>query len=218
MGEDEWRIHHFGSPGIDAIVQTAAPRSRISKEFPGLIARKYALAVLHPVDADESVERRRAAMVSAALQSCGIKRIVIIYPNNDPGAGGIIRHWKSLRGDDRFMIHRDVARPVFLGLLRDAAMLVGNSSSGIIEAASFRTPVIDVGPRQLGRERCEDVRNVPYRQSAITAAVRQIWNAGRPRRGKSVNIYGGGSAGANIARVLRRMQIDRRLLRKLIGY
>jgi UDP-N-acetylglucosamine 2-epimerase len=97
-------------------------------------------------------------------------------------------------------------------------MLVGNSSSGIIEAASFRTPVIDIGPRQLGRERCEDVRNVPYRQSAIVAAVTRIWNAGSPRRGKQGNPYAGRNAAVAIAGVLKRLRIDRRLLRKIISY
>jgi GDP/UDP-N,N'-diacetylbacillosamine 2-epimerase (hydrolysing) len=218
MGEDRWRIHRVGSPGIDGIRQTAAPPSTIAAEFPGLKTRRFALVVLHPMDADESVELRRARMVSAALRSSGIERIVIIYPNNDPGAGGIIRHWESLRKDERFIIRRDVARPIFLGLLRDAALLVGNSSSGIIEAASFRTPVIDIGPRQFGRERCEDVRNVPYRQSSIASAVHRIWNAGRPSRGKCGNIYGSDGAGGKIVQMLARTRIDPRLLRKIISY
>jgi UDP-N-acetylglucosamine 2-epimerase len=157
-------------------------------------------------------------MVVNALRKSGVERIVVIYPNNDPGADGIVRCWEKLGRDRRFIVCRDLPRPVFLGLLRDAAMLVGNSSSGIIEAASFRTPVIDVGPRQLGRQRCEDVRNVPYRQSAIAAAVARIWNAGRPRRGKHRNPYAGHNAGAAIAKVLKRLVIDRRVLRKIISY
>ncbi len=215
MGEDRRRIHRVGSPGIDGIRQTA---DDISAEFPDLRLRRFALVVLHPMDADESLEFRRAAMISGALRSSGVERIVIIYPNNDPGADGIIRHWQSLRNDKRFIIRRDIPRPMFLGLLRDAALLVGNSSSGIIEAASFRTPVIDIGPRQLGRERCEDVRNVPYRQSSIASAIHRIWNAGRPLRGKHANIYGSGSTGAKIVQTLGRIKIDSRLLRKIISY
>jgi UDP-hydrolysing UDP-N-acetyl-D-glucosamine 2-epimerase len=215
MGEDRWRIHRVGSPGIDDIRQTAA---RISAEFSDLKVRRYALVVLHPMDADESVEFHRAAMVSNALRSSEIDQVVVIYPNNDPGAGGIIRHWQSLKNDRHFIIRRDVRRQIFLGLLRDAALLIGNSSSGIIEAASFRTPVIDTGPRQLGRERCEDVRNVPYRQSSIASAISLVWNAGRPFRGKCANIYGSGNAGAKIVKTLGRTKIDPRLLRKIISY
>jgi GDP/UDP-N,N'-diacetylbacillosamine 2-epimerase (hydrolysing) len=210
LGEDSWRIHYVGSPALDGIAQTAAPVARIPAEF--------ALVVLHPIDADESVEARRAAMISAALRDSAIEKFVVIYPNNDPGSAGIIRHWQSLRSDKRFIFRRSVPRAVFLGLLRDAALLVGNSSSGIIEAASFRTPVIDIGPRQMGRERCKDVRNVPYRQTQIAAAIRQIWNSGHPRRGKYPNIYGHGCAGAKIGQTLRGMKIDQRLLRKIISY
>jgi len=218
MGEDPWRIHCIGSPGIDGIIKAAAPSSKIRAVFPELRPRRFALVVLHPIDADESLELRRAEIVSAALKSSSIDRIVIIYPNSDPGASGIIRHWQSLRGDPRFIIRPDIPRSLFLGLLRDAAMLVGNSSSGIIEAASFRTPVIDVGPRQHGRERCKDVRNVPYRQSAIAAAVRRIWNDAHPLRGKHSSIYAQPNTGKRIARVLRKLEVTPRLLRKIISY
>jgi len=218
MGEDRWRIHRFGSPAIDAIVKTAAAPLLIRRLFPELKPRRYALLALHPIDAHESVEFRRGSMVVGALRKSGVERIVVIYPNNDPGADGIVRCWEKLGGDRRFIVRRDLPRPVFLGLLRDAAMLVGNSSSGIIEAASFRTPVIDIGPRQLGRQRCEDVRNVPYRQSAIAAAIARIWNAGRPRRGKHGNPYAGHNAGSAIAKLLKRLVVDRRLLRKIISY
>lgn len=217
MGEDRRRIHRVGSPGIDGIRRSAAPPPQIRAQFPEL-ARSFALLVLHPIEANESAEFRRARVVLAALADLSLEQIVIIHPNNDPGAGGIIRCWRKLARGKRFVVRRDVPRSVFLGLLRDATMLVGNSSSGIIEAASFRTPVIDVGPRQLGRQRCEDVRNVPYRQSAISAAARRILNNGRPRRGKCANPYGGGNTGAKIASILARLSIDQRLLRKIISY
>ena len=172
---------------------------------------------IRPATAAPAAESIAANTVLAATRAIW-PQVVVVYPNNDPGAGGIIRHWQSLRDDIRFIIRRDIPRPIFLGLLRDAAILVGNSSSGIIEAASFRTPVIDIGPRQLGRERCKDVRNVPYRQSSIASAVRQVWNAGRPSRGKCPNIYGSGNAGARIAQTLALARIDYRLLRKIISY
>lgn len=216
MGEDRWRIHRLGSPAIDGINTAAAGLKDIRDEFPDLTARQYALIVLHPLDADESIECRRATMISGAIRGAGILRAVIIYPNNDPGSPGIIRHWKSLHNDPRFELRRDVPRLLFLGLLRNAAMLVGNSSSGIIEAASFGTPVIDIGPRQQGRERCEDVLNVPYRQSAILAALRKIQAS--TRRGGRSNPYGGGKSGVKIAKALGQMNINPRLLRKLISY
>src|SRR5260221_11439400 len=101
--------------------------------------------------------------------------MLIVYPNNEPGAAGIMRCWESSEPEPctgRFRVRRDLPRGVFLALLRDAAVLLGNSSSGIIEAASFGTPVIDVGPRQAGREHGINVTHVPYSQPAIERQLR----------------------------------------------
>jgi GDP/UDP-N,N'-diacetylbacillosamine 2-epimerase (hydrolysing) len=218
LGEERWRIHRVGSAGLDGIHHLAAPPLLIRKQFPGIKPRRFVLMVLHPIEADEAAEFERAMTMLKAISRMELERIVIIHPNNDPGSAGIARCWEMVSGSRRFIVRRDVPRAIFLGLLRDAAMLVGNSSSGIIEAASFRTPVIDIGPRQLGRERCEDVRNVPYRQSSIAGAAEQIFNGGRPQRGKCANPYGGKDAGRRIAAILERVTIDRRLLRKMISY
>jgi len=218
LGEDPWRIHLVGSPGIDGIARDAASPRQVATEFPGLRPRQFALLVLHPLDADENLEFKRADTVLRAVAAAGVGRIVIIYPNNDPGSGGIIRRWTEAAAEKQAIVRRDVSRPIFLALLRDAAMLVGNSSSGIIEAASFATPVIDVGNRQLGRQRCQDVRHVPYRRSAILAAARAIWNGGQPRRGRCRNPYQGRATAQKITGILQNLSIDPRLLRKLIIY
>jgi UDP-N-acetylglucosamine 2-epimerase len=103
--------------------------------------------------------------------------------------------------------------------LRDATVLVGNSSSGIIEAASLGTPVIDVGTRQCGRARSQNATNVPYSEAAIRRELKRIWNDGRPRRFRGRNVYGGGGAGRKIADALARLNLsDPRLRRKLIAY
>jgi GDP/UDP-N,N'-diacetylbacillosamine 2-epimerase (hydrolysing) len=232
MGEDRRRIFRVGSPGIDGIVEATEDnlvgvRGLAKNPHPnpppgykgrGKEARQFAMVVLHPISADESQEFRQAEMIVRAVRKSGIPRTVVIYPNNDPGSAGIIRCWKRLEKDPKFIVHSNVSRAIFLGLLRDAAMLIGNSSSGIIEAASFRTPVIDIGPRQLGRERCKDVKNVPYRASAIEGAIRNIWNGGTPRRGRWANPYQGELAGRKIAEILAKTRIDQRLLRKVISF
>jgi UDP-N-acetylglucosamine 2-epimerase (non-hydrolysing)/GDP/UDP-N,N'-diacetylbacillosamine 2-epimerase (hydrolysing) len=249
MGEDCRRIYRAGSPGVDGIVEAAADRVELAKEFPGLRPYRFAMILLHPVDADEAIEFDRATMIFDAVAHTGIENIVIIHPNNDPGSAGIIRAWQAIKiaegksdrplsaaskigravekannpfldgtENARVFVIPNINRAVFLGMLRDAAMLVGNSSSGIIEAGSFRTPVIDIGPRQNGRERNRDVVNVPYKAGEIRRAIQKIWNAGKPRRGRHANVYGGRGAGEKIASALESLQIDEKLLRKLIRY
>ncbi len=207
LGEDRWRVHRVGSPGIDGIRMQAVATNPMS-------LGRFALLVLHPTETDETVEQQRAAMVLDCVRRTGFEKIVIVYPNNDPGHGGIISCWKQ-SGE---LVLRDAPRGIFLALLRDAAVLVGNSSSGIIEAASFGTPVVDVGPRQLGRERSANVVNVPFVRSRIQRELRRIWNDGRPIRYPKKNVYGGDGAGERIAEMLAAVKIDAQLARKLIAY
>ena len=216
LGEDPLRIHQVGSPGIDEIERAAASRSAVAGEIGQLSLGRYALLLLHPVDADESLEERRAGMIARAVQTVPFPQVVVIYPNNDPGSAGIIRAWSG--AGKKFILRPSVSRPIFLGLLRDAAVLVGNSSSGIIEAASFQTPVIDIGPRQLGRESGENVTHVPYASRAVREALRTIWNDGNPLRVAGKNIYGGRGTGKRIAAILGRVALKQPLSRKLIAY
>jgi GDP/UDP-N,N'-diacetylbacillosamine 2-epimerase (hydrolysing) len=214
LGEDSFRVHQVGSPGIDGIEQTAA---LIGQMFPKLKKRRFALVVLHPTDASEKIEFQRAQMLLSAIEKVGIEQSVVVYPNNDPGSGGIMRCWQRHKNGMTYLL-KDVSRPIFLGLLRDAAMLVGNSSSGIIEAASFGTPVVDIGPRQQGRQRSENVVNVPSNEAAIAAAVKRVWRDGKPMKWRGKNVYGGRNTGKRIAGVLASLQLNQTLRRKLIAY
>jgi GDP/UDP-N,N'-diacetylbacillosamine 2-epimerase (hydrolysing) len=220
LGEDSWRIRRVGSPGIDGIRREAASGDALKREGFDLRPRSFALVVLHPVDPDPNVEYRRATDLVRATQRVGFERIVIVYPNNDPGAEGIVRAWREGSDDPCIIVRPNVSRATFLGLMRDAAVLAGNSSSGIIEAASFGTPVVDVGPRQTGRERSGNVSNVGYEAGAVSRALARSWNEGRPRRFRGANVYGGARSGAGlkIAQVLSNLTTDARLLRKLIAY
>jgi GDP/UDP-N,N'-diacetylbacillosamine 2-epimerase (hydrolysing) len=206
LGEDPWRVYQVGSPGIDQIATQAGP------PVPNL--GRFALLVLHPTDPDIEQEKRRAAMVLRCVRKIGFDHIVIVYPNNDPGSDGIIRCWQQSKEH----LLPDAPRATFLALLRDAAVLVGNSSSGIIEAASFGTPVVDIGTRQLGRERSANVVNVPFTTAKLHLELRRIWNRGKPLRHPNKNLYGGDGAGQRIAQILQDVKIDRRLQRKLIAY
>lgn len=217
LGEDKFRIHRVGSPGIDGIVKAAASRSEWRALFPAAEPRRFALLLLHPVEFRGDAETNRATLVLEAIRKFGIDRIVAIYPNNDPGSDQIIRVWKR-RCDAHTYLLKDAPRAVFLGLMRDAAMLIGNSSSGIIEAASFGTPVINIGDRQEGRERNANVIDVPYRSTSIVQAIRRIYRDGNPRRFPPSNLYGSGGTGRRIAQILADVRDDELLQRKLIAY
>lgn len=217
LGEEAWRIHEVGSPGIDGIEKAAETWKELHARWPQLQRSQFALLLLHPIAADAALEQNRCAMTFRALRKAGISQIVAIYPNNDPGSAGIIAQIRMSQNADMIVL-KDAPRGAFLGLLKECVMLVGNSSSGIIEAASFGTPVINIGPRQLGRDRSQNVTDVPYAQSLITKAAARIWNKARPKRFADVNLYGGNGTGKRIAAILAKIRLDERLGRKLISY
>ncbi|MDB5294837.1 MAG: putative nucleotide sugar epimerase, partial [Phycisphaerales bacterium] len=224
LGEDRWRIHRVGSPGIDGIAADAASPAAVAAHVGPAPDRRFALIALHPTTADARTESARAeSLLGAVIAKVG--HAVVVHPNNDPGSDGIAGCWDAAERTDRVgagprkvVFHRNLPRPIWLGLLRDAAVLVGNSSSGIIEAASFGTPVVDVGPRQQGREHGPNVVNVRHDPAEVRRAVLRFWRAGRPVRFPRRNVYGGAGTGRRIAAVLAELALDERMLRKLITY
>jgi GDP/UDP-N,N'-diacetylbacillosamine 2-epimerase (hydrolysing) len=222
MGEDAWRIKLVGSPGIDGITKDVGPFSILQNELPWLKPQRYPLVLMHPTFQDEEVELDRMSTVTTALRAIPFEILIFIYPNNDPGSAGIIRHLNQNKRmlDNAYaaVFHKDLPRSQFLTYLKHAAVLVGNSSSGIIEAASFGTPVINVGDRQKGRERNKNVIDVPASVSGIRRALKKVWNNGHPIRFPKKNIYGSGRTSQKIAHILATIPLDERLRHKLIAY
>ncbi len=218
LGEDASRIHVVGAPGLDRILDEPLSLAEMRGVLPNVRRQEFALIVLHPDAPSEQLAFNRASMLLRAAEKIGYERLVIVAPNNDPGAAGIFRAWEQAAKQTNVALHRDLPRRAFLALLRDAAVLVGNSSAGIIEAASFGTPVVNVGPRQLGRERSGNVTDVPYSEAAVRKALAKLWNRGHPKRFTGRNVYGGAGAASRIAAILGRVPLDDRLRRKLITY
>ena len=213
MGEQRQRVHCVGAPGLDELrgVLRRMPRARSRQDT--------ALVIQHAYGRSAEVERRAATAVLDAVAASGLKRWVI-YPNSDRGHEGVLQAIRqhvrrSMPGD--VDVARSLSRPEFLDLLCNVRALVGNSSSGIIEAPFVGTPVVDVGDRQAGRqparravvhawETCSAIR------SAIKAALRT-----RPRRGGRC-VYGEGDAGERIAAELARLSITPALAHKQLAY
>jgi UDP-hydrolysing UDP-N-acetyl-D-glucosamine 2-epimerase len=218
MGEDRWRIHRVGSPGVDGIRADAADRVELAEAGLLFPRRQYVLLVLHPTDPDDARERLRARRLLKAVQDGTGAPVVIIYPNTDPGAAGIAAEWSSLADGPSLRLLRNVPRNLFLGLLREAGVLVGNSSAGILEAASFATPVVNVGPRQQGREHGENVYHCDFDRAAVIATLRRALGDACKPGFSGRNVYGGDGTARRIAATLAGLRLNDRLLRKLIAY
>jgi UDP-hydrolysing UDP-N-acetyl-D-glucosamine 2-epimerase len=214
LGEESWRVHMTGSPAIDSILSLEPiPRAELEGEI-GLDLSRTLLITYHPVTLEDNDAENVSNLLTAA--SASGHRLLFTYPNADSHNSEIIRRVKQ------FVDQTPSARLVsnlghrkYHSVQRYVAAMVGNSSSGIIEAASFRLPVVNIGTRQLGRVRSANVIDVGYTNEEIG---RGIETAVSPDFRRSIanmqNLYGDGRAAEKIVLVLKSVEIGQALVMK----
>lgn len=215
MGEDGARIFTTGAPGLDGLIETAATTPAHAAAALGMRgAAAFVLALFHPVVQQAEAAHAQVLALAGAVLDAGLP-VLWLDPNADAGSLEILRALDELRLPPGSIRRQHLPRPLFCAALRDCAALVGNSSAGIIEAASFGAPVVNVGERQRGRERNANVCDVPAQRAAIAAALRSAIAQGRRA---CDNRYGDGQAGARITALLSSLPLGAPLLEKTNSY
>lgn len=201
IGEEGWRIEVVGTPGLDRL----GPEFRISREDTakelGLDALRPWLMVAHHPTAFDAAAPLEAQIkeVLSALESFPEHEKIISYPNSDSGADIFLTAIQKLAGP-RYHAFQSLPRDVYISVIAESDVLVGNSSSGIIEAAALGAPVVNVGNRQGDRERGESVIDAPYEAEIIAEAIRRAIEMKKSQNGKEFpSPYGKGDAGKKIA-------------------
>ena len=215
MGEARERIHVVGAPGLDGLTALAAGERADALRALGLPAdQAFVLVVFHPVVQQAGLAHAQTRALMAALQPQGCP-VLWLEPNADAGALGVLQALDEspLPPGSRRVAHLD--RALFAQAMRHAAVMVGNSSSGIIEAASFGTPVINIGDRQRLRERNANTVDVPAETQALGTALQQ---ALARERHPGHNRYGDGLAGDRIVDLLTRLPLAPSVLEKTNAY
>ncbi len=216
LGEEQWRITVSGAPGLDDILASDYDESQVVLDRYGLDGDKLLLLLVqHPVTTQPDQAGEQMAITLDAIEKIGTQT-VIIYPNSDAGGYQIIDEIESRSFDDTVRSFQSLPRREYLGLLAASDLMIGNSSSGIIEAPSFGLPVVDIGPRQKGRERAENVLSVPYDTESIRNVVSEFMeNSSAQQRAENCdNPYAFGGAGKLIAETLAEIDLDETLLQK----
>lgn len=230
MGEEAWRVHNVGFPVIDLIKagQFAQP-AEVAERLDLDLTRPVLLFTQHSVTTqfDRAVEQLEPSLAAleAAVRDHGAQ-VVATYPNNDAGGRAIIarlEEWAGACGDG-IQLRRSLGRWLYHGVLNVCGQVaggacIGNSSSGIKETPAFGCPTIDIGSRQQGRLRAENVIETGYDTEAIGAAIaRAIGDDDFNRLCAScANPYGDGNTGPRVAKILTEIPLDdEALLRKRI--
>jgi len=215
MGEAPERIHVVGAPGLDDLAAAAALSRADCLAALGLAPHsRFVLAVFHPVVQQAAQAGAQTRALLQALRAVGLP-VVWLEPNADAGALAVLDALQetALPPGSRRLAH--LGRPLFAAALRHCELLAGNSSAGIIEAASFATPVVNIGDRQRLRLRSANVVDAAPDAAAIEAALHAALRQGRSA---CENVYGDGQSAQRIASLLAVLPLSHALLEKVNTY
>ena len=195
MGENPARVFNSGAPGIDNITNlNLLTKQKLEKELNWKLTSKSALFTYHPVTLEESDVEIDLEIILSILETFNLN-ILFTYANADLGGKVInqkIEQFCKIQ-PVKYKVVKNLGQVKYLSAMKYVDLLIGNSSSGIIEAASFKKPVVNIGDRQKGRLRGENVIdcNLNTLQESIKLALS---NSFRNKIKNMNNIYGTGSA------------------------
>lgn len=215
MGELAQNVHVVGAPGLDGLLDTPIPSRADLMDGLGLNPHQpVALMVYHPVLQEADNAAAQASILLSELRAANCQ-VLALMPNADAGSAGVRAVLENAKNLPGVAVRNHLPRPQFLGAMAIADIMVGNSSSGIVEAASFGTPVLNVGIRQNLRERNANVRDVACTDVAVRMGIAQALSQGRC---PVANVYGDGKAGMRIAALLAQAPLGSELLMKANSY
>ena len=215
MGEEPWRVHRSGAPSLDHLHRSKLlTRDQVEERLEINLSEPTILVSYHPVTMLRDTTEEVAALFSALGQTDG--QILFCYPNADAGSHSIIDRTRIfLAGHGNGKIFTNLDPITYWSLLRYIDALVGNSSSGIMETASFALPTVNIGLRQKGRERARNILDAaPVTTDIREKIVQARSDAFRQSLAEMENPYGNGHASEKIVEVLTTVPLTQDLLIK----
>ncbi len=220
MGEPSEYVHCVGAPGLDDIaVFNPIDGASIEKTYGFVEGQTNILVVYHPETRGASVDPGQAMdeLLHAVESTVDNKtNIVIVSPNADTGNRSIGKSiTRFCNRHETARAFTSIPRDAFLSLMKAATLMIGSSSAGIIEAPSFKTPVVNVGNRQAGRVKASNVIDTEPMSSAIRSAIDKARSVEFAQSLAGLqNPYGDGHSAARIAELLATIEITPKLLAK----
>lgn len=221
MGEEPWRVHNVGEAGIENIKRLKLlDKDELEQELNITFNKTVFLITYHPVTLDEeNIEEQINNLLGAIEKFDAI--YVFTYPNADFGSKIIIDKLNSFaKNNENAHLYCSLGQRKYLSLLKYASVMVGNSSSGIIEAPTFKMPVVNIGNRQQGRIRNKNIIDTDYTLTSIYNGIYKALNDKNFIRGLAniKNIYGDGTTSKKILSIIKKVKLNKKLLFKKLTY
>ncbi|MDC6453582.1 UDP-N-acetylglucosamine 2-epimerase [Alphaproteobacteria bacterium] len=218
LGEQPFRVCNVGAPQLDDIKKDFVSNiDYLSKIFKISKNEPFLLVALHPVTEEMHLAEEQIKILVKVLNYFNLKKIWIL-PNNDAGSETIRKTLLSYRCAD-IQIYDNITRSEYLGLLQNCKAIIGNSSSGLLEAPTFNTPAVNIGRRQNNRIQGKNVINTDF---AVDICIKAIEKAISPEFHKTIqgtnNPYGDGKSSERILKILQNTPINNTLLTKELMY
>lgn len=216
LGEEAWRVTISGAPSLDNLRRVRLrTRQEVEVETGLRVPEQFALVTFHPATLEETDPATQMRALLDTLENDAIPAIVTM-PNADPG-GRAVRAVIEARAQSTSVVQsvENLGTDLYFSLMAHASAMVGNSSSGIIEAASFALPVVNIGSRQNGRERTGNVIDVAASREAIAAGLRRaLMPSFKASLAGMTNPYGDGHAAERIVERLSGIDLTPALIQK----
>lgn len=219
LGEEPFRIFNVGAPQVDEMVQAKYTElDGLEDKLNVKLKDGFVLAVMHPVTEEASKAGEQAEMFVKALNKIPFTKIVIL-PNNDAGST-LVKEAIMSGKKGKYFLYSNLKREDYLGLLKNCKCIIGNSSSGLLEAPTFKIPAVNIGRRQNHRYRGINVIDCEFEEQQIDNAINKAMS--EEFRNYLIenceNPYGDGHSSERILNLLINTKIDEKWIVKNLTY
>ena len=216
MGENPKFVYLTGSTSIDELRNNKIlSKSQLEKKYGFKLTKNLIVLVQHPVTTQIASTKKHIQNTLKAIEYFGY-RTIIIAPNSDAGSNIIFQNIKQFANSHNFVrVFSSLPRSDFLCLIKNCGALVGNSSSGLIEASYFGTSVVNIGIRQQGREKSHNVLDA---KSESIISIKRTISRALKKNTKPSYLYGVGTSSPKIAQYLEKIKLSSELIEKRLTY
>ena len=197
MGENKKYIFEVGSPDVDLILSDSLPKLDSARKRYNISFGKFSIVIIHPVTTNLKNLKRESEIFFSALVKTNLNYIVL-FPNNDLGSEMILKEIHKLKSNNRFKIFPSIRFEYYLTLLKNSQFIIGNSSSGIMEAPYYGVTTINIGNRQSNRLKTKLIKNISFNEKKIIKMVHQVKNRKIIKR----KFFGDGNSAEKIEKLL----------------